>query len=327
MKTNGIFCISLDTELWWGVHDSRTVKEYGANVLTGKKCIPKILEMFEEFNIKATWAIVGFLFAKNKTEVLQNMPSVDELPQYENEKRSSYRLLSEIGEDEDSAPLNFYPSLIDTIKERKQEIASHTFSHYYCAEAGQTIEQFKADLAAMNRIVARHGVELKSLVFPRNQSLSEYVKTLGDTGYVAFRGREENWIYNVKPVKLSRLLRFVDAYIPLSGSNTFIAENGNDCINIRGSRFFRPYNKKLFFMEFLKIARIKGQMKVAAKKGRSFHLWWHPHNFGGCPEKMLLQLREILEYYQKLNQKYGFVSMSMGDIAKAILKTRKKVSI
>ena len=40
-------------------------------------------------------------------------------------------------------PLHYAPSLIDDIlRRRRQELATHTFSHCYCLEEGQTEEAF-----------------------------------------------------------------------------------------------------------------------------------------------------------------------------------------
>jgi hypothetical protein len=63
---NGIFVISLDFELFWGVWDVTTKDKYGENILGVKQAIPSMLSLFEQYNVKATFATVGFLFAKNK---------------------------------------------------------------------------------------------------------------------------------------------------------------------------------------------------------------------------------------------------------------------
>ena len=61
----GIFTVSLDFELYWGVRDKRTIEDYEKNLEGAKKAIEVILEVFEEYEVHATWATVGFLFAKN----------------------------------------------------------------------------------------------------------------------------------------------------------------------------------------------------------------------------------------------------------------------
>ena len=60
----------------------------------------------------------------------------------------------------------------DVITELKNntlvELASHTFSHYYALEDGQTIEQFNSDIKASIDSAKVHGLNLKSIIFPRN---------------------------------------------------------------------------------------------------------------------------------------------------------------
>jgi hypothetical protein len=42
-KHNPFFTISLDFELFWGMRDITTLKDYGSNILGGREAIPKIL--------------------------------------------------------------------------------------------------------------------------------------------------------------------------------------------------------------------------------------------------------------------------------------------
>lgn len=60
-------------------------------------------------------------------------------------------------------------------------------------------------------------------------------------------------------------------------------------------------------------------MLHAAKKGLTFHLWWHPHNIGVMTEYHLKQLEELFEYYHTLKEKYGMRSLNMREAAEEIL--------
>src|SRR5579859_4252999 len=65
----GAFVISLDFELHWGVRDHEPLDgPYRPNLLGARNAIPRLLEMFERYGISATWAIVGFLFARSREE-------------------------------------------------------------------------------------------------------------------------------------------------------------------------------------------------------------------------------------------------------------------
>ena len=69
----------------------------------------------------------------------------------------------------------------------------------------------------------------------------------------------------------------------------------------------------------LKLLRIKGQMRHAAKTGKTFHLWWHPHNVGVRTEYHLAQLEEIFSYYDTLRAQYGMRSLNMREAAGEVL--------
>lgn len=310
---NGILITSLDFELFWGMQDCTTLSKYEANVLGGRDAIPELLNLFNKYAIHATWATVGFMFAENYQDLTQYFPADEFLPTYKNDKRSAYRLFHEIGEDEQHAPCFYAPSLIKKIAScNGQEIGSHTFSHYYCREKGQTVVQFEADMRAAKAIASSKGYDLTSVVLPRNQCEPEYTAILKDLGFSSFRDEENDWIHEkVKWRPLMRLLRLLDVYCPLTGQGGYIPKKENGVWDLIGSRMYKPYFKFLPFLEKLKVHRIKKQMLYAAKNGLVFHLWWHPHNVGVKTEFHIKQLEEIFTYYDTLNQKYGMKSLNM----------------
>lgn len=316
-KQRGIFCISLDFELFWGMQDVVTTSEFVEIAKkTKEKAIPAILDVFKNNNIHATWATVGGLMAKDKNDFINNSPEQIDRPSYENAERSSYRLISDHSDvlvDE----MLFVRELIEKIKSYpNQEIGTHTYSHYYCNEKGQTIDQFSADIDAAIAIDNINGIQTKSIVFPRNQVERSYLKVCRSKGITAYRGIESNWIYNkIKWMPIHRILRFLDTYFSISGSNVHELEIVSGMVNIVGSRIFRPYNNSLRILEPLKIKRIKKQMLNAAKEGKVFHLWWHPHNFGTFLEKNISNLEKIINFYNKLKEQYGFETLNMGEIA------------
>ncbi|WP_374450606.1 hypothetical protein [Cloacibacterium normanense] len=55
-------------------------------------------------------------------------------------------------------------------------------------------------------------------------------------------------------------------------------------------------------------------MKYAAKKGKIFHLWFHPHDIGINQQENFRQLEEVFKYYQFLQKKYGMTSKNMIEI-------------
>ena len=313
--------ISLDFELFWGMQDCSTLEKYQENVLGGRKAIPELLEMFQKHDVHATWATVGFQFAQSFDEVQKYFPKEKLRPVYKNRRLSTYNCFQYIGKNEDEAPCFYAPSLIKKIAQYDgQEIASHTFSHYYCKEPGQTGEQFRADMTAAINIAEEYGYKLTSVVLPRNQCTSRYITILNELGFTAYRDEENDWIHKKISFRpLMRSLRLMDVYVPLTGQGGYVPKNEEGIINLMGSRMYKPFFKPLSVLERMKVHRIKKQMLHAAKKGLMFHLWWHPHNIGIMTEYHLKQLEEILCYYDELREKYNMRSLNMRESAEEIL--------
>ena len=310
-----VLIMSLDFELFWGMQDVTELNDYEDHILGGRKAVSRLLSLFEKYGIHVTWATVGMMFAENKNEILKYMPEKELLPTYDNSVVSVYRCLDNIGDDESVEPCFYGSSLIREISQHPgMEIGSHTFSHYYCREKGQTVEQFAADLSSAGKIAAAHGYKLTSLVLPRNQVDDAYIKVLKDAGITAYRDEENDWIHkkiSVRPLK--RLLRLTDVYVPITGQGGYIPQKTHGVWNFPGSRMYKPFFSKLSFLEDIKIHRIKKQMLHAAQNGLVFHLWFHPHNIGVHTDFHLSQLDEIFRYYQEMNEKYGMVSLNMNE--------------
>src|SRR5436190_13785740 len=103
----GSFVISLDFELYWGVRDVVTLDAYRERLLGERRVIPRMLDLFAEYDIHATWATVGFLFAKDRNQIADHMPRA--LPTYRDGSLSPYRYLESIGDDERSDPFHYAP--------------------------------------------------------------------------------------------------------------------------------------------------------------------------------------------------------------------------
>jgi peptidoglycan/xylan/chitin deacetylase (PgdA/CDA1 family) len=318
-SNNGIFVISIDFELLWGVWDVTSKEKYCNHILGVQKVIPALLELFEQYNIKATFATVGFLFAETKTELEAYLPEIK--PGYTNPGFDVYtKELTKTGEDEKDDPFHFGYTLFEMIRNSPHEMGTHTFCHYYCLEDGQTEAEFDADIKAAKKIAEAKGIKLNSIVFPRNQVNEEYLAVLKKNGIIAYRGNPTSWIY--KPRKFSaevpfiRLCRLLDTYFPVSGYNIYdINKNDGLPANIPAGHFLKPYDKRFAWLEKLKRRRIMNEMTKAAQSGKVYHLWWHPHNFGINIKENMHNLAVLLEHYRMLNQRYGFKSMTMQQAA------------
>lgn len=320
----GALVISLDLELHWGVRDHRRADSpYGANLRGARQAVPRMLALFEKHRVAATWAAVGFLFARDRDELEAHYPSLR--PSYRNLRLDPYR--EPLGPNETEDPLHFGASLLKTIAATpRQEIASHTFSHYFCLEEGAGAASFRADLEAAQRIAqSTLGMELKSLVFPRNQFQPGFLPLAAECGFVCYRGNRRGGAY--RPVDTRgqsslrhRALRLADAYLPLPPSTSIAwadaAARPSGLNEVRASRFLFPYRPRIGWAEApLRLRRIKQEMRQAARLGRIYHLWWHPHNFGAHLDRSLDGLDQLLREFSALRDAAGFRSSTMLEIA------------
>ena len=314
------FIISLDFELMWGVRDHRSIADYGDAVLGARQAIPRMVALFEDYGIGASWATVGLLFARNQREMLDFAP--DLRPSYAKSALDPYPQIRELaGMDETSAPHWFGRSLLDRIMQSPlQEVACHTFSHYYGLEDGQTVEQFTADLTANLAIARNAGADPRSIVFCRNQFADPYIDAVVACGLHAFRGNQGGYMYRSRAGKgntvLVRGLRLADGALPLAAPTHFAdTPIYHGAVNIPASRFLRPWSPRAQLYNALHVRRIKGEMTRAARDGAHYHLWWHPHNMGRHMDGNFAQLTQILDHYRMLNATYGMQSATMASLA------------
>ncbi len=316
----GLFIISLDFEMTWGLLGNDRLDDYAANIREAPRVVERLLQLFSDYGVKATWSTVGFLFYDSPAEIaeLQTEP-----PGYQNQKLCPYHYMTRNGTpDQDH---HFAPGAVQKILSYPgQEVGSHTFSHLYCREPGIDLQAFRRDLELAAQAAQKHNLDLKSLVFPRNQWRGDFLPALAEAGMTCFRGNEQHWIYQATSRSdqhpLRRALRLLDSYLNLSGHHSFGPDRCGAVppYDIPASRFLRPWSHRLAAFELLRLRRITRSMKHAAASGQAYHLWWHPHNFGTRTEENLEFLKSICEEYRRLNHLHGFKSATMTEVAQGL---------
>ena len=322
----GTFALSLDFELHWGCFETmlemnEQAKRYFSNT---RAVIPKMLKAFAEGEVHVTWAAVGMLYRKNREEWENGHPFI--LPSFTNAAVSAYEWIKQNGFSGDEDPYHFAPDLIDLIKQTPfQEIGTHTYAHYFCLEPGQTKDQFREDLRVACKLAAERGIEIRSLVFPRNQFNKEYLSVCNEVGITSVRSSPDIWYWAPATGSsfMKKLFRAGDAYLRFQPIKMVYLEDIDTSqlpLQLPASRLYRPWIPNEPLKNKMKMRRIKNEMTEAAQKGAYYHLWWHPHNFGNQPEACMNELHELIEHYRLLHKKYGFESLSMQEITNRLLK-------
>ena len=319
MSRTGQLVMSLDFELLWGVFDVVNYRDKFEYFQRTRKVIPHILTLFQEYDIHATWAVVGMLFNKSWDEWENNRPS--KIPFYNNINLSPYLFVDQLStnEKENIKDLVFAPDLVDAVKkygEFGQEIGTHTYSHFYSLEKGQDAQSFKKDLEKAIEVASAKGIETETLIFPRNQIKAEYLSICSALGIKNVRSNPNSWYWKntLSDSFLTKVARSGDAYFPL-GEKIYnpSAKEQQVIFEQKASRFLRPVeNNKI--LRKLKLERIKKEITTAAQKHKVYHLWWHPHNFGDSPGESLKDLRHLLEHFKTCRKKYGMESINMREL-------------
>lgn len=312
--------ISLDFELHWGMRDHTPLTgEVRAELERSRDTVEVLADLFAGRSVRATWATVGFLFATSHEEMQSFMPVVR--PRYRRPELDPYTEL--VGEDERADPVHLAGSLVRRLASIEgQEIASHTFSHFYCLEPGQDEEAWRADLAAACAIARVNDMALTSLVLPRNQWNPGYSAATRDAGFTCIRGPQRSFGHEPartgRSIRLRRAARLADTYVgvrppPTTAWGDLAGPDG--LLNVPASAFLRPMSPSRRWLEPLQLARITSGLRDAARNGRIFHLWWHPHNFTRHPDANIGLLCRVLDEYACLSESDGLRSLSMRDVA------------
>lgn len=320
---HGAFVISLDFELLWGLLDLENPMKYEKAIDGGRKAVYQMLELFQSYNIHATWGIVGLMTRNSIEECMAHQPNV--LPCYTQPQMSAYTHLSQLS--------NYSPKLLfasDIIKHIAmipfQEIGSHTYSHYYCLEDGQNRDSFRSELNMARNVTCQYNKGLRSIILPRNQFNPLYADILKESGFKNYRGTEKTWFYTACDRKrqksiIRRSARILDNYLNIAGYHCYDYSEVKDVYglnNLRSSRYFRPYSERLSFLEPLRMRRIKNQVKYAAINNKIFHMWWHPYSIGNHTAENISILEEIMLYYQDMHKRYNMNSYNMGELGEML---------
>lgn len=266
MSQKGII-VSIDFELDWGYNkpeDPLTKEE-------ALKGLDSLMYLFNKYNIKTTWAIVGKLFEDEDKE--------------DNTRRQSNWIKNNL------------------INNPLVEIGTHTYSHIFCEEVSDEI--FENDILKVDKISNQKSIEFKSIVFPRNQFKEENLVTLKRFNYSHYRGVLDKWYlktnkYSNESIIKRFLLRLIELF-PVK--RDVIIRKNKGLVSISDSRFLRfmPSSLvgKLISPIYYRILRY--EMKKTFKRGNLYHIWFHPHNFIKNPLSFN-QLERVLKYYDKLKK-------------------------
>lgn len=307
--------LSLDFELHWGVRDKVGRTAFAKQAVGARDAAAWMLELFEDNDVACTWATVGALMARDSEELGALWPA--HMPSYH---RAAFDASVELSRGI-QPELHLAHRLVERIaRSRRQELATHTFSHFLCAEKGADVETFRADLEAAKKAAALHGIRLQSIVFPRNQITAPMLRICREEGLCAYRGHARWPDGGTRRTEqhhpLLRLGRLAESVLPLARPLPAHArEDEHGMVNVPASRFFRVPLIKSARTSQLALRKVLAEMRTVAERGGLYHLWWHPHNLAIEDSKSRRQLECVVRHFCYLRSRFGMVSSSMAEVA------------
>jgi peptidoglycan/xylan/chitin deacetylase (PgdA/CDA1 family) len=290
----GVFTISLDFELIWGTVDLFGPEAFRrACEIERAEVIDRLLALFTEFEVSATWCTLGHLFLK-RCQPVGGVKHPEIVRPRHAWQRADWFADDPCGNDE----IFYGHDLIEKIRACAvpQEIGSHSFSHVILGDAGCSRATAESELRECVRLAAEQGIELRSFAFPRNAV--GHLDVLQEQGFWCYRGPEPLWYENqAVPEALRRLLRLKDVLLAVQPPVVLPERTAEGLWNLPGSAFYFPMHGLRRFLPLrLRTRRAMKGLDAAAQTKRIFHLWFHPTNLADESERMFAGLRKIFEY-------------------------------
>lgn len=300
--SKGIFTISLDVELAWGSFDINQVYNYSEHFDKTREIIQELLQLFENYKISATWAVVGHLFLESCNQ--QGRIPHPDLVRPDHEWFQDDWFSEDPCTNLDEDPYWYGRDIVRYILDCDidQELASHSFSHVIFGDNGCSEETAQTEIEKCQELAEQIGVKLSSFVFPRN-SVGQ-LDILAKKGFCCYRGKNNRWYEKEKriPDLVSKPLRFLEEALSLVPP-TSTPRRKSDLLEIPGSMQYRPVEHLWRFIPIRnRVKRAKKGLETAANRNEIFHLWFHPFNLGKGTEKLLSGLEDILDYSRSLEQ-------------------------
>jgi peptidoglycan/xylan/chitin deacetylase (PgdA/CDA1 family) len=312
----GVFTLSLDFELIWGTLLDHGPDEFRLACERERgEVIDRLLALLTEFEIPATWCVLGHLFLEECTR--QNgvkHPEIVPPPVARGGDWFAYDPCT----DERTDPIYYGRALVQKIRDCPvpQEIGGHSFSHVLFGDPRCSRDTAASELAECARLAATAGMELRSFAFPGNSV--GHLDLLPEYGYSCYRGPEPSWYAGIRSGSIRRLARLADVVLARRPPVTEPVEEASGLWNLPASMMYFPMNGGRRHIPLSR--RVKRAVKgldEAAGMRRVFHLWFHPTNLADQIDEMFSGLRSIFEHAAELRTEGALTFAPMAGVAEA----------
>lgn len=291
----GSVVVSVDAELGWGFHDIEIPTDRLESARVGWK---RLAALCSEFDVPATWAVVGHLFLDDCDGRHETHPLGPEWFRSEREEWA------------DRPSLRYGPHLVADLRDDEvdHEIGCHTFSHVLFGDDETTVDVARAEI--QHSLAATRGtdIDLRSFVFPRNDVGHRAV--LAEFGFDCYRG--------VGPASPSPVEKLTAATVgsPSPRLVTPVVDEFG-LVNVPASLYLFSFEGPVrnavstLFEDPIVQRACRGIDAAVESENGVFHMWLHPNNLVSRTEAS--RMRAIFSY---LDSRRDQVSIeTMGEVA------------
>ncbi len=296
----GSVVLSVDAELGWGFHDLENPPR--ARVESGRNGWRTLLELFETYEIPATWAVVGHLMLEGCDGRHDDYPAPSGW--FERE-RTDWA---------DRPDLRFGRDLVEALLASPvdHEFASHSFSHVLFGAEWTSRDLASAEYTRALEIAADWGLEPTSFVYPRNDVAHR--DALAEAGFRAYRGRTTTpeGVRGVVETGLRNRSVLVEPELDRHG-----------LVNVPASLFLfgfegqlRTVAESVWADPMVRTAKRAIDQAANAPAGQCCHLWLHPNNL--TQPRDTDRMRSILAYIDRRRDD-GLEVQTMDTVAESVI--------
>lgn len=310
------FIFSLDTELAWGHFDCFRSNMFSHDGSRERYAIKRLLALFREYEIEATWCVVGQLLHQD---------SNDHYPYFWRGKYPEFEALYDA-----KHPLLFGPDVIETLlNERQHEIGFHGYTHR--PFSARFMEQADAqwEIEQWLEVASSWDITPSTVIFPRNKVA--YLELFKTYNFTTYRGEEVQPLSHHLPIIGRGFRRFNEELALVIPPMSFsVEEDTIGLVNIPSSRWLFGFNHTLDRMlnsaglTLLRVYQIIEGIKQAVRNGQVVHIWAHPYEFRTDADFEKLEF--ILQYVRKAVKTGKMQSITMKNLAEAI-KAKAPLSV
>ena len=293
-----VFIISLDLELGWGfiLHpENKALRLLRNDPESGRGVVELLLELFERYNIPATWAAVGhLLLAQDDGKRWVS----EELPQF----KDGWLDWDFYSQTCDSS-LYSAPDIIEKILASPvtHEIGLHSFFHIPFSLCSQAVARLEVELGV--NVARKWGITLQSFVFPENYV--GHIDALKEQGIKIYRSS----IPRFHSETTALLMRKAGGAIVKVMPPPVLPLWKEGIWEIPGSMsFYEP------LMPFTVLPRAKMGLEKAIRTNEVFHIWLHPWSLL-VHKGLLNNLVTFLAFVAQKRDAGKLQVMTMGDLA------------